>query len=187
MQAVEIILVAFALSVDAFAVSLAAAAGGRMNGPRSTFRLSFHFGLFQFLMPVIGWAAGTTFAPLIGAFDHWVAFVLLSVVGLRMLHAARKPAEHRRGDDPSRGMNLVALSAAVSVDALAVGLSLAMLQVDIWTPGVVIGLVAAGMSWLGIHLGGKLHARLGRIAECIGGVILIAIAVRIVFVHMTGS
>jgi putative Mn2+ efflux pump MntP len=187
MQVVEIILVAIALSVDAFAVSLAAAASGRMNGPRSTFRLSFHFGLFQFLMPVIGWAAGSTLAPLIAAFDHWVAFALLTAVGLRMLHAARNPKGESRGDDPSRGMTLVTLSAAVSIDALAVGLSLAMLQIDIWTPGVVIGLVASGMSWLGIHLGGKLHARLGRIAECVGGVILIAIAVRIVVVHMTGS
>jgi len=187
MQAVEIILVAFALSVDAFAVSLAAAASGRMSGPRSTFRLSFHFGLFQFLMPVIGWAAGSTLAPLIAAFDHWVAFVLLTAVGLRMLRAARHPAGEPRSDDPSRGLALITLSTAVSIDALAVGLSLAMLRISIWTPGVVIGVVAAAMSWLGILLGGKLHARFGRIAEFVGGVILIAIAVRIVIVHLTGS
>ena len=187
MQAVEIILVALALSVDAFAVSLAAAASGRMNGSKSAFRLSFHFGLFQFLMPVIGWAAGATLAPLIASFDHWVAFVLLTVVGLHMLRSAQNPRGMRRRDDPSRGLALLTLSTAVSIDALAVGLSLAMLRIEIWGPSVVIGLVAAAMSWIGVSLGSKLHARLGRIAECVGGVILIAIAVRIVVIHTTGS
>lgn len=185
MQSIEILLIALALSVDAFAVSMAAAAAGRLAGPRSAVRLAFHFGLFQFLMPVIGWAAGATLERFIASFDHWVAFVLLTVVGGRMLHAAVNPAVPAPRDDPSRGMSLLALSTAVSVDALAVGLSLGMLEVAIWVPSVVIGVVAATMSLVGILMGGRLHARYGRIAEVAGGVILILIAVRIVVSHVT--
>lgn len=187
MQTVEIILIAFALSVDAFAVSVVAAASGRVTSSGSAFRLCFHFGLFQFLMPVAGWAAGSRLEPLIASFDHWVAFGLLTVVGLRMLRSARDPRAPWGGGDPSRGLTLLTLSVAVSIDALAVGLSLAMLRSDIWSPSVVTGLVTGAMSWVGILLGSKLHARLGRIAELVGGVILILIAARIVIAHLTAS
>jgi putative Mn2+ efflux pump MntP len=187
MVSIEILLIALALSVDAFAVSMAASASGRVNGAVSAGRLAFHFGLFQFFMPVIGWAAGATLERGIAAVDHWVAFVLLVVVGARMFRAGLNPrvlAPHR---DVSRGMPLLALSTAVSVDALAVGFSLGMLKVDIWIPSVVIGLVAMTMSLIGIALGSGLHARLGRFAELAGGVVLIAIAVKIVLSHLTSS
>jgi putative Mn2+ efflux pump MntP len=181
---IEIILIAFALSVDAFAVSMAVSAAGRVYGPRSAFRLAFHFGLFQFLMPVIGWAAGATLERLIASVDHWVAFVLLVAVGVRMLRAASRPKASTDHHDPSRGLLLLTLSTAVSVDALAVGLSLGMLRISIWTPGVIIGVVTASMSLLGILLGAKLHARFGRIAEFVGGLVLILIAIKIVVSHL---
>lgn len=187
MLSIEILAIALALSVDAFAVSMAAATAGRLNGARSVFRIAFHFGLFQFLMPVIGWGAGTTLKHWIASFDHWVAFALLAVVGGRMVRAAFRPRTLACRYDPSRGLSLLALSTAVSVDALAVGLSLGMLKVAIWTPSVVIGLVAAAMSLAGIFLGSRLHARFGRVAEAAGGILLILIAVRIVFSHLSSS
>jgi putative Mn2+ efflux pump MntP len=183
MPTLEIVFIALALSIDAFAVALAASATGRVNNPRAAFRLSFHFGLFQFLMPVLGWAAGATLEPLIESFDHWVAFVLLGVVGIRMIRSSRNPNQPAQQDDPSRGIPLLTLSTAVSIDALAVGLSLAMLQISIWTPSAIIGLVTGAATVVGITLGARLHSRLGRIAELIGGIILILIAIRIVFIH----
>jgi putative Mn2+ efflux pump MntP len=182
MSAFEIALIALALSIDAFAVSMAAAAAGRVHGPRAVFRLSFHFGLFQFLMPIIGWAAGATLEPYIASFDHWIAFALLMVVGVRMLIPG-DGAKATQLDDPSRGLMLLTLATATSIDALAVGLSLAMLNVSVWLPSVAIGLVAGGMSLVGIYLGSRLQVRLGRKAEILGGVILIFIAIRIVVEH----
>lgn len=179
---VEIALIALALSIDAFAVSMAAAAAGRVYGIRSVFRLSFHFGLFQFLMPIIGWAAGATLEPLIASFDHWIAFLLLMIVGVRML-IPTDGSKAMQLDDPSRGLLLVTLATATSIDALAVGLSLAMLKVSVWLPSVIIGVVAAAMSLVGIYLGSRMQVRLGRKAEILGGIILIFIAVRIVVEH----
>jgi len=187
MHTLDLVLIAFALSVDAFAVSLVAAATGRMGGARRAFRLSFHFGLFQFLMPILGWAAGAAVSRAIADFDHWVAFLLLTVVGVRMLRSSRRSGEVPGTEDPSRGFSLLALSTAVSIDALAVGLGLGMMRIDIWTPSVVIGIVAAAMSLAGIILGNRLHSRYGRIAEFVGGVILILIAVRIVVTHLAAS
>jgi putative Mn2+ efflux pump MntP len=180
-----IVLIALALSIDAFAVSVAAAAAGGALGKRAVFRLSFHFGLFQAMMPVLGWAAGMTLAPIIAPVDHWVAFALLVTVAVRMLRAAREP-EAAMADDPSRGLTLLMLAVATSIDALAVGLSLAMVQVAIWTPALTIGIITAAMSLLGIWLGGRLKVHLGTAAQVLGAVILVVIAVRIVGEHVLG-
>lgn len=187
MQTIEILMIALALSVDAFAVSMAAAGAGRLNGPRPAVRLAFHFGLFQFLMPVIGWGAGATLERWITSVDHWVAFGLLTIVGIRMFRSAFRPRAFGPQQDPSRGLMLLTLSTAVSVDALAVGLSLGMLQIDVWVPSVIIGVVAAAMSLVGVLVGNRLHARYGRIAEAVGGVVLVLIAVKIVADHVGAS
>ncbi len=187
MNSLELFLIAFALSIDAFAVSVAAASTGWVDGPRPTFRLSFHFGLFQFMMPVIGWAVGARLEPYIAPVDHWIAFGLLCFIGFRMLRSAKAgdSGEEARSD-PSRGMMLVTLATATSIDALAVGLSLGMLNVNVWIPSVTIGIVTACVSLVGISLGTKLRRGFGRKAEMVGGVILIAIAVKIVLSHTIG-
>ena len=171
--------------MDAFAVSIAAGlAIERLTG-RHVFRMAFHFGLFQFMMPVAGWLAGRQVAGLIGAWDHWVAFALLGIIGGRMLWDARRGRGARRKGDPTRGWTLVVLSVATSIDALAVGLSMAVLGVSIWLPSIVIGLVAATMSGVGICFGRRVGARGGRLADAIGGAVLIAIGVRILVEHLT--
>jgi putative Mn2+ efflux pump MntP len=185
MQFLEIVVIAVGLALDACAVSLAAGASGRAKGRRAAFRLSFHFGLFQFVMPVIGWFAGYRLAPLIESVDHWIALALLTFVGVRMIRSGLGGSE-RLTRDPSRGMMLVTLSIATSIDALAVGLTLAMLQVEIWYPSVVIGIVTAALSLLGLRLGASLSRRFGRGMEIAGGVLLIVIGLRILVHHLTG-
>jgi len=183
MSIIEIFLTAVALAMDAFAVSLAAGASARVRGPRAALRLSFHFGLFQFLMPVLGWFLGLRIAPAISAVDHWVAFGLLAFVGVRMIRSGFDPTERRYGD-PSRGLALVGLSLATSIDALAVGLSLAMVGIDIWFPSVVIGIVALALSLAGVYLGQRLGVLFGKRMEIAGGIILVLIGLRILLTHL---
>lgn len=185
MALVEVLLIALALSLDALAVSVAAACGGRTASPRAGFRLAFHFGLFQALMPVLGWLAGWRLAVAIQAFDHWVAAALLAIVAVRMLRAGLGHEAAALPADPSRGLALVALSTAVSLDALAVGLSLALLRVPVWFPAAVIGLVTGAVSFAGVRLGRRLSTRFGRGAEVTGGVVLLLIAARILVEHLS--
>jgi putative Mn2+ efflux pump MntP len=178
--------IAVGLAMDAFAVATATGLALRTVTPRHVFRLAFHFGLFQFLMPVIGWAAGSTFSQFIGDYDHWVAFGLLAFVGGKMLWEAFTDHEAEASGDPTRGLMLVTLSVATSIDALAVGLSMAMLGVAIWLPSVVIGLVAGGLTTVGLLLGNRLGARCGFWAEVTGGCVLLAIGLRILYTHLVG-
>jgi putative Mn2+ efflux pump MntP len=175
--------IAVGLAMDAFAVSIAA--GLTIGGvtPRHVFRMAFHFGLFQFMMPILGWLAGSTISPHVVAYGHWLAFVLLSIIGGKMLLGALSEKKGGRKTDPSRGWVLVALSVATSIDALAVGLSMAFLQVSVLLPCVIIGLVAALFSTVGITLAGRVLRRWERPADVVGGCILILIGIRIVVSH----
>jgi len=184
MNIFEILMIAVGLAMDAFAVSVAAGTSGKLEGKRGVFRLSFHFGLFQAFMPVIGWAAGITVAHLISAVDHWIAFGLLAFVGGRMIHSAMQTDTETFQADPSRGASLVLLSVATSIDALAVGLSLAMINVSIWYPCVIIGLVTAAMSVIGIRAGRYFGQKLGHRMAFAGGVILILIGLKILVSHL---
>ena len=184
MSLFEILLIAISMAMDAFAVCLGAGTQEQTAGRRPGFRLAFHFGLFQFLMPIFGWIAGTTIVSYISTFDHWVAFGLLAFVGIRMIRSGFDPNGEEQKKDPSRGWTLVLLSIAVSIDALAIGFSLALVGVTIWYPAVVIGVVTGLISWLGIYLGNRLGQRFGKRMEIIGGIVLIIIGVRILLSHL---
>ncbi|UCD76225.1 MAG: manganese efflux pump, partial [Phycisphaerales bacterium] len=137
MSLIEIILIAIALAIDAFSVSFAVGVASRRVSRGQTFRLAWHFGLFQAMMPIIGWSAGHVLQQFIAAFDHWVAFGLLLLIGGRMIWGAiRGDEEQVRSAEPTRGWSLVVLSVATSIDALAVGLSLAMLRISVWFPSL---------------------------------------------------
>jgi manganese efflux pump family protein len=182
----DILMIAVALAMDAFTVALAVglhlSARGRV-APRQYFRLSFHFGLFQFLMPIVGWAAGTTVRQYIEAYDHWVALILLSYIGVKMIREARRLDEYAR-EDPTRGTSLIVLSVATSIDALAMGLSLALLGVGIIYPSLVIGVVAAAFTFTGLLLGKRLGVRWRNKIAVLGGMILIGIGIKIVLEHL---
>lgn len=186
MSFIEILIIAVGLAMDAFAVSLGAATGGYASDKRAMFRLSFHFGLFQFLMPIIGWLLGITVAPLIASIDPWIAFALLAFVGARMIRSGLDPDGESFQNNPTRGMTLVMLSVATSIDALAIGLTLGFLDTTIWYPSTIIGLVAAGFSLLGIRIGHQLGETFGKRMEIIGGAVLILIGLRILASHLIG-
>lgn len=181
--------VAVGLAMDAFAVAIATGIVlGTVSG-RQTFRLAFHFGLFQFLMPVVGYLAGMTVERHIRGYDHWLAFALLCYIGGKMVHEGlRGDGSDGDGDrDPTRGMSLVMLSVATSVDALAVGLSLGVLRSEeIVYPGVVIGVVACTFTAAGLHLGKRLGTIFGKRMEVAGGLVLVAIGGKILFDHLAG-
>lgn len=179
MSFLEILLIAVGLAMDAFAVALSAGATGHGQRVRPALRISFHFGLFQFLMPVIGWYLGVRLQQYIAGYDRWVAFGLLNLVGFHMLYESFQREPDELPGDPTRGLRLVTLCVATSLDALAVGLSLAMIGQRIWYPSVVIGVVTATLSLLGIHLGNRLRGVFGKRMEQIGSVILILIGVKL--------
>jgi putative Mn2+ efflux pump MntP len=181
---IEVLLLAVAMAMDAFTVCLVVASSGQTQGPRPAFRLSFHFGLFQFIMPVLGWLAGVESERLIQNYDHWIAFALLGFVGLRMIKSALGPEDDMQRSDPSRGWMLLILSIAVSIDALAVGFTLGLLGVSVWYPAILIGVVTGGLSLVGLRLGRGLGSRLGKPFEVVGGLVLIGIGVRILIDHL---
>ncbi|GAB4164155.1 MAG: manganese efflux pump MntP family protein [Geothermobacteraceae bacterium] len=185
MDILTLLALAVALAMDAFAVALGTSlALPRLTG-RHLFRLGWHFGLFQALMPIAGWLAGLTVHRWIVAIDHWIAFGLLLFIGGRMIREAIAGEEERSDADPTRGWSLVLLSVATSIDALAVGLTLAMLGVSIWFPALIIGLVAGGLTLCGMVLGRRIGAAWGPRVEIAGGVILIAIGLKILVEHLT--
>jgi putative Mn2+ efflux pump MntP len=178
---------AIALAMDAFAVALGCGLSLERLTGRHLFRLSWHFGLFQALMPIIGWLAGLTVQQWIETYDHWVAFGLLAFVGGKMIHEAFQGEDARESrDDPTRGMSLIMLSVATSIDALAVGLSLAIVDISVWFPALIIGIVAGVMTVVGMFLGRRAGARWGRRVEIAGGLILIGIGLKILWEHTLG-
>ncbi|MGD8649574.1 MAG: manganese efflux pump MntP family protein [Desulfobacterales bacterium] len=186
MKLINIISIAVALSMDAFAVSVASGAKLKKVSTRQTFRLSWHFGLFQAMMPVIGWSAGLSVRTLIESYDHWVAFGLLAFVGIHMIREALRPRIPDEAEkDPTKGITLVMLSVATSIDALAIGFGLSMLNLNIWISAIIIGLVAGLVTMVGIHLGEKLGSvsLLSRCSGIVGGIILLAIGVNILREH----
>ena len=184
MNLVEVLLIAVGLAMDCFAVSLGIGTTRYAHGRRPLFRLSFHFGLFQAIMPIIGWWVGTRVAEFVTAFDHWFAFGLLGFVGVRMIRSGLNADGESHLTDPSRGGTLIMLSVATSIDALAVGLSLAMLQVNIFYPSVIIGVVAGGLALTGLLIGGRLGHLFGKRMEFVGGIILILIGLRVLISHL---
>lgn len=184
-RSLELLGIAVGLAMDTFAVAVAVSAMLGKVTARQVLRLGFHFGLFQALMPVLGWLAGRSVHRFIEHWDHWIAFGLLAFVGLKAIREALSGGEFKaRRTDPTRGVSLLMLSVATSIDALAVGLSFAMLRADIWYPSLVIGLVAGGFTVAGMLIGGRLGARLGKRLEILGGAVLLAIGVKILVEHL---
>ncbi len=184
MSLIEILSIAVGLSMDAVAVSLCAGASGFASSTRPAVRIAFHFGLFQGVMPLLGWLAGSTIAPYISAFDHWLAFGLLAFVAARMFRSGLSKEDPDPSCDPTRGSTLVMLSVATSIDAMAIGFSLALLAAPILVPCLIIGLVTFSLSFAATRLGGRLSLRFGKRMELVGGVVLLIIGLRILVSHL---
>lgn len=178
---VEIAVLAFALGFDAFAVAAAVGISFGAVDRWSVFRLSFHFGFAQFGMPLIGWRLGAFASTFVGSLGDWLAALILFILGARLIWEQFNLEERHWQGDPTRGVSLLVLMFATSVDALAAGLSLALVGTDILYPALVIGVVAAAMTITGLVFGRKLGASSGRTAGIIGGLVLIALAIRTAF------
>jgi putative Mn2+ efflux pump MntP len=188
MSFLTILIIAVGLGMDAFSVAIGVGAARERITPGPALRLSISFGAFQFFMPILGWLAGKSVVERISEYDHWLAFGLLLFVGVRMIHeslAGGDGSGKRNGSDPTRGWTLLVLSVATSIDALAVGMTLALLRTPILYPSAVIGVVAFVMTLGGIRAGKALAALFGRKVELLGGVILIAIGIQILVEHLT--
>lgn len=180
----ELFALALALSMDAFAVAVCTGCTVRNITLGHFFRLSLAFGFFQFLMPVVGWFLGLTIREMIEAWDHWIAFALLAWIGTNMIRGTAEEENCSPGD-PTHGRALWILAIATSIDALAVGLSFSLLNLRVWGPALLIGLVCAFVTSCGLWAG-KLLARasaFGRRAEFVGGCILFTIGLKILYEH----
>ena len=186
MNFLVVLAIALALAMDAFAVSMGVSLIHKKLTRGQTFRLSFHFGLFQFAMPVLGWIAGRNILKLIEKYDHWLAACLLVFIGGRMIFESFRHEDRlaKKGADLTKGFSLVMLSVATSLDALAVGLSLAALDAPILYPAGVIGVVAFIATAFGAVIGPGLGRLIGKRAEFAGGLVLILIAVKILADHL---
>ena len=183
MGIIELLLISVGLAMDAFAVSVGK--GMTLKRVRLSHALNagVWFGGFQALMPVIGYFVGRSFAEYVVNVDHWIAFGLLTLIGLNMIRETIwGDDEDQDGDFSFRTMLLMVI--ATSIDALAVGISMAFLDVDIWISVGVIGIVTLLISGAGVYLGAAFGTRLGSKAGIIGGIILIAIGIKIVVEHM---
>ncbi len=180
---ITIILLAVGLGVDAFSVAIGIGAANNKKSWTPVLRLATSFGLFQFAMPVIGWMAGLTVVEIIASFDHWVAFALLALVGGKMIWEGFEKERSEEKADQTRGWPLLMLSIATSIDALAVGFSFSILKTPILLPSVIIGIVCFLMTVTGMLFGEVLAKLFGRKVEIFGGVVLLAIGVKILIDH----
>jgi len=188
MSIITILIVAVGLAMDATAVAIATSISLGAVSIRQIFRFAFHFGLFQALMPVVGWLAGLGIYSYIQAWDHWVAFGLLAFIGGKALYDTWISTSSTDSDssDPTRGWSLVLLSVATSIDALAVGLSLVVLGVSIWYPCLIIGIVTALLTTIGMLVGSHIGRRFSTGMRSLGGLVLIAIGFKILYDHLLG-
>lgn len=174
----EIGLVAVSLGCDAFAVGMGV--GTRWCGPRQIFRLSFHFGLFQFMMPLLGWLLGRQLSVWVERFGVWIAFGLLLTIGLKMVYeGAISRKEETECADPTKGVSLILLSLATSMDALGVGFSLGIIGQNLFSAAVIIGVTAGAMTWVAMKIGNRLSEQFATRMEIFGGGVLVVIAFKL--------
>ena len=183
----ELLLLAVGVSMDAFAVSICKGLAMKKAGLKEGLTCGVWFGGFQALMPTIGFFLGTLFADAIQAVDHWVAFVLLAIIGANMLKEAFEPdCDCCEGQDADLSVKtMFVLAIATSIDALAVGISLAMAgDVNILTAALLIGLFTCGMSTMGVKIGNVFGSRFEKKAQGAGGFILVALGLKILLEHL---
>ncbi|MDT8316523.1 MAG: manganese efflux pump MntP family protein [bacterium] len=183
MNTLTIFVIALGLAMDAFAVSITSGIAIKRLRIRYALRIAFFFGAFQALMPIIGWFAGLGMRDLISAIDHWIAFILLLIVGCKMIYESTVMDEEKDERDPLNLYVLIVLSVATSIDALAVGLSLSFINVAIIAPAAIIGVITFLLSFLGVYIGDRFGHFFESRIEILGGLILIGIGTRILIEH----
>lgn len=180
----ELIIIAVGVSMDAFAVSICKGLSLRSLRPKHILSTAVWFGGFQALMPLIGYYLGVSFADSVADFDHWIAFVLLGIIGGKMIKEAFEKDDECDYNPDFSFKTMLTLAVATSIDAMAVGVSLAFLKVDVWTSILVIGLMTGAFSALGVKLGNLFGCRYKSKAEVVGGIVLVGIGIKILVEHL---
>lgn len=183
MGAIEILLIGIGLAMDAFAVSVCKGLAMKKMSWKKAILIGLYFGIFQAVMPVIGYFLGTTFERFITNVDHWVAFILLVGIGINMVKEAFDKESENRNDNVDVKTMLV-LSIATSIDALAIGITFACLKIHIVMPVITIGLITFIISVIGVKIGNRFGDKYEKKAEIMGGVILILLGIKILLEHL---
>lgn len=183
MTILEIILVALALSMDAFAVSICKGLSMKKYKFKNSLVIGLYFGLFQALMPILGYFLASSFKSIVERFDHWIAFILLFLIGLNMIKESFSQNVIEKSDKLDF-KSMFILSLATSIDALAVGISFAFLKTNIMISSLVIGIITFILSIIGVIIGNRFGNKFQNEAELIGGIILIIIGLKILLEHL---
>lgn len=184
MGIISIILIAVGLSMDAFAVSISNGIILKKVKIKDAFKIGIFFGVFQAVMPIIGWFAGIMFSDYIKNIDHWLAFVLLAFIGGNMIYESKTEKDEEQIKNPTDNKVIFLMAIATSIDALAVGVSFAMLDTYILLPAIIIGFITFFISFVGVFIGKKVGKIFKSNAEVVGGVILILIGFHILAEHI---
>lgn len=189
MSFISTTVMAFSMSADAFAASVGKGTTMRRPSLRHAMNIGFVFAAVETVTPIIGWLLGLAASSYIAAFDHWVAFIILGLVGGKMLvEGLQRQEAEEEGDRRPHSLGMLILTAiGTSIDAMAVGVTLALLDVSIWLSAIAIGMATFMMATIGIMTGHYIGARGGRIAEILGGLCLIMIGAKILFDHLGGA
>jgi putative Mn2+ efflux pump MntP len=183
MDIISIILIAIGLSMDSFAVSITNGLTIRELNLKKNLIISFSLAIFQALMPLIGWFAGIGIEKYIKEFDHWIAFILLSFIGIKMVYEGINKNDNTEGSELNF-LTLIGQSFATSIDAFAIGISFALLNLSIVTPILIIGVITFGFSLIGLRLGKYFGKRIGKSVEIFGGLVLFGIGIKILIEHI---
>lgn len=190
MTGIEIWLIAVSLAMDCFAVSISSGIFLKRIQWRHMLTMAFFFGLFQAMMPLLGWIGISTFSHILESIDHWIAFVILAFLGVRMILESFKDEENRHNFDPTKLKVILTLAVATSIDALAIGISFSCLGLRQWSqiipPVSIIGFVSFAFSIIGLLFGIRCGCGLAKKlhAELLGGIILTAIGCKILIEHL---
>ncbi len=183
---IGIILIAIGLAMDAFAVSVCKGLSMKKISIKKLLIIALYFGIFQALMPVIGYFLGESFENLVTSIDHWIAFILLLFIGINMLKEAFGKSEDDNKNDDTGFKTMIILGLATSIDALAVGITFAFLEINIFVIATIIGVITFIISAIGVVIGNKFGDKYEKKAEILGGVILILMGIKILLEHLIG-
>ena len=185
MSIFEIVLISIGLAMDAFGVSIGKGLTMPVGENSRKVTLAFLFGLFQFLMPLIGWLIGRQFIDVISDWDHLIIFGLLGYLGIAMIREGLSDDDEEDDDKQFLGVwEMVMLSVATSLDAMAVGLTFAFLPINVWEASTMIGIITFGISLIGVYLGKFMGQFVGKYADIVGGGVLILIGTKILLQHL---
>ncbi len=181
---IEVLLIAIGLAMDAFAVSICKGLSMKKIDFKKLFIIALYFGVFQAGMPVIGYFLGESFEEFVTSIDHWIAFILLSFIGINMIRETFADSDDEASNDDTSFKTMVILAIATSIDALAIGITFAFLETNIWISAGVIGVVTFLISAIGVIIGNRFGDKYEKRAEIFGGVILIIMGIKILCEHL---